>query len=423
MENLTKQKYKSLSIEDINFSSFFFLFILFYIFSIFISTNSGEIIVKISRLLVMGFGVLYIVLYRIEVKKIFNIFTIWGIVFLLYHFLKIVLGYTISSENSSAFLLTTFYTYIINIIIVIYLYDNPHKIITVIKTIAIAAFFGVLLIFLKYGFDYYVSSRGEEVNANGVAFKAVIGSLCSLIVCKKNYSKGHFTFLFLAFFFLSILNFIFAVLCASRTMYINFFIPIFFYIILKNTNNILKLIRNITLVLIFTIVIFFLLFNVEPLYLLIGNRIEAMIYGLLGQETDSSTYTRLELIEYGFEFFNFKKIEGSGLDAFRTMMSIYHPNRFAYYAHNNFIEMLVSGGILGFVLYYFIYIIIIKNGIKKIHNKSTVGLYVVGFMLGLIISEYAKITYYETIPQLCLAILYVLSIKIKNDDFIFGQKI
>ena len=85
--------------------------------------------------------------------------------------------------------------------------------------------------------------------------------------------------------------------------------------------------------------------------------------------------------------------------------------------------MLVSGGILGFILYYFIYIIIIRNGIIKIKNKSIFGFYVVGFMLGLMISEYAKITYYETIPQLCLAILYVLSIKIKNDDFIFGQKI
>lgn len=423
MENFTKQKFKSLSIDDVNFSSFFFLFILIYIFSIFISTNSGDILVKISRLLVMGFGVLYILLYRIEVKKIFNIFTIWGIVFLLYHFLKIILGYTINSENSFTFFLTTFYTFIINIIIVIYLYDNPDKIITIIKTIAISAFFAALLIFLKYGFNYYFSSRGEEVNANGVAFKAVIGSLCSLIICKKNYYKGHFSYIFLIFLSLAIINFIFAVLCASRTMYINFFVPVFFYLVLKNSNNVLKILRNIILVLILAIIIFYLLFNVEPLYILIGNRIESMIYGLLGQNTDSSTYTRLELIEYGFEFFNLRKISGSGLDSFRTMMGIYHPNRFAYYAHNNYIEMLVSGGILGFILYYFIYIIIIRNGIIKIKNKSIFGFYVVGFMLGLMISEYAKITYYETIPQLCLAILYVLSIKIKNDDFIFGQKI
>lgn len=77
------------------------------------------------------------------------------------------------------------------------------------------------------------------------------------------------------------------------------------------------------------------------------------------------------------------------------------------YLHNNYVEMLVDGGLIGFIIYYSIYIKLIINLIK---NKAkgdrfiAISLVMVALML---ISEYGSVSYYEKNTYFYFMILYL----------------
>ena len=91
------------------------------------------------------------------------------------------------------------------------------------------------------------------------------------------------------------------------------------------------------------------------------DRIQSMINAFMKTEGgDRSTYTRLRLIDIGKEIFYRNPIVGIGIDN----AQIFTRTEFGienYYLHNNYIELLADGGIVGFITYYWIYAILIKQ--------------------------------------------------------------
>ncbi|WP_034378214.1 O-antigen ligase family protein, partial [Dehalobacter sp. UNSWDHB] len=93
----------------------------------------------------------------------------------------------------------------------------------------------------------------------------------------------------------------------------------------------------------------------------IGIRVEGLIQGFLsGEYSEPSARTRDRLITYGFELFNQKPYTGYGLDTFRLMSGSGLAGS-ALYAHNNYVELLVSSGIFGTILYYTMYLWLIAK--------------------------------------------------------------
>ena len=89
---------------------------------------------------------------------------------------------------------------------------------------------------------------------------------------------------------------------------------------------------------------------------LMHRRFNESINALLGQAGgDSSTLSRVSFIETGWRLFKQKVFIGHGVDNFK------YVSGFWVYSHNNFIEILVGLGIVGFVLYYSIYLLAYKN--------------------------------------------------------------
>jgi len=93
-------------------------------------------------------------------------------------------------------------------------------------------------------------------------------------------------------------------------------------------------------------------------------RMAGMLSTILGRgAVDSSTVTRLRLIEIGIDVFKEHPFIGLGIDN-TSILAAGIFNKESYYLHNNFVDMLANGGIVGFVLYYFFYVYVLGGMIK-----------------------------------------------------------
>ena len=95
-------------------------------------------------------------------------------------------------------------------------------------------------------------------------------------------------------------------------------------------------------------------------------------------DVDSSTMTRLDMIAYGLEQFIYRPIQGYGIDNYRELYQ--QATGWATYSHNNFVELLVDVGLVGFILYYYIYYIILW-GTKKLTKDTAIILILTGITL------------------------------------------
>lgn len=108
------------------------------------------------------------------------------------------------------------------------------------------------------------------------------------------------------------------------------------------------------------LLILYLVMHNPVLYQLVGRRIASMVGMLSGSYTiyDGSTYERMYFIGTGAKLFLQHPIHGIGLNNFASYLSsIGYTNTVS--SHCGFIELLSTLGILGFVLYYSLYVCIL----------------------------------------------------------------
>ena len=106
---------------------------------------------------------------------------------------------------------------------------------------------------------------------------------------------------------------------------------------------------------------------------------------MASESTSGSTGERKYFIQIGLEFFQNNPIWGHGLDTFRFL------NPMGVYAHNNYIEVLVGMGIVGFGLFYAIYATLIKK-MFEMDNKQMRNFFL-AFTFILLFMEMAFVSY------------------------------
>ena len=209
---------------------------------------------------------------------------------------------------------------------------------------------------------------------------------------------------------LAIANLLVVILSSSRKAILCFLIPIAILYIFDNKDNIVKNAGKIVFALFVGIIGYYALLHVPFLYSMAGHRIESMIAGMLGTDTlvDSSTSTRLNLIQWGLEWFRERKWLGYGIDNYRFVLHSFHSNwSLAYYAHNNYVELLVDVGLIGTIAYYFNYIRMLVISIGNIRKITKTELLFIGLLIALLISEYGLVTYYDKYVQIVLVIIWM----------------
>lgn len=142
------------------------------------------------------------------------------------------------------------------------------------------------------------------------------------------------------------------------------------------------------------------------------ERMRYLISSFTGSgDVDHSTSIRKDLIEYGFQVFQSHPLLGIGIGCTHILVS----QRFGadYYLHNNFVELLAGGGIIGFLLFYSIHAVVLfsifkHGGISRSRNRI-----VLAILALLLITDIASGSYYskETFFLLMLCYLHASQIK------------
>ena len=94
-------------------------------------------------------------------------------------------------------------------------------------------------------------------------------------------------------------------------------------------------------------IIIVLLMKVDVLHDAIGNRLETLyLQWAQGEDMDASAITRERMIEVGMQMFKKEPLLGFGHNAFKL------GGGWFTYSHNNYVELLCSLGICGFLIFY-----------------------------------------------------------------------
>lgn len=178
-------------------------------------------------------------------------------------------------------------------------------------------------------------------------------------------------------------------LSGSRTALIFFGCTPLLYLVLTGGKK--KLLR-IAEVLLIVLLVYFLLINIPFLYNVIGYRIEgALDLYLHGDSAEGSAAFRLLFIQNGFKWFKEKPIFGHGTASYAFYNNLYLS--IDAYSHNNFVELLVNHGLIGFVIYYYIYAVLIyRLGKQKKSKQQTL---ILSLLIMRLISHYGSVAYYS----------------------------
>lgn len=200
--------------------------------------------------------------------------------------------------------------------------------------------------------------------------------------------------------FIMLIMFIAILLTGSRKGLLFSVTPFFINLIyiFITTKKIKKRFRYIILSIILILLVYYALFHIEFMYNNIGFRIENAVRSIvLNQETtESSLNSRGNMIDSGLRYFKEKPLIGYGLENFRVLYG--HETGLETYSHNNFVELLVNNGLIGFISYYLFYILIIINNFNKLKNsklsdEKDYRAFLISLLISILIIDFTMISY------------------------------
>lgn len=169
----------------------------------------------------------------------------------------------------------------------------------------------------------------------------------------------------------------------------------------------------------FLVLGYYLIMNVEILYSTIGTRTEELINILTGNDVGNEDTSRFELIEFGYNQFWEHPILGVGINNFRVLSNqVPAFSGMDFYAHNNYIELLVDVGIIGFAFYYwgYIYLFIHLRKIKRItHKEDKLYSWGVVILLLRLVLDLAQVSYYSFVSCMMLCICFYVVYKKEHE--------
>jgi O-antigen ligase len=151
----------------------------------------------------------------------------------------------------------------------------------------------------------------------------------------------------------------------------------------------------------------------------IGLRMQGLLAAITGQGTiDHSAWLRQQYIKIGLQIFKNHPFLGIGMGNVHILNSINDT-----YLHNNYIELLANGGIIGFTLYYSIFIFFFKRIFAAKDSTDNKAKIVITLMLCLLISDYGMVSYYSknTLFYFLLFFLYTLKLPRKKRSIVFAK--
>ena len=242
------------------------------------------------------------------------------------------------------------------------------------KLLYIIMFSGIVFAFyiLKYygiGLYFRLLLKGRRVgsdiaNVNAIGLKTATSFIICIFLGLANKKK--------IYYLLSILPFIVSLGTGSKKILIMIVLGFFLLLnnekgYIKNYKQLIKFIITIVLILGIAILIMKLQY-----FETIFNRTKVMWNSFRNADYDSNSSTGLRkaFIEKGFKSFLEHPFTGIGIGNTSYITKEVRADYLGY-LHNNYIELLASVGLIGFLLYYYNYYYIIKLYLKNRKEKKT----------------------------------------------------
>lgn len=246
---------------------------------------------------------------------------------------------------------------------------------------------------------------GEMGNENAIGLFFANGILCSLVFFIKNNKKTLRTLLALVMVALAIM----LLLTGSRKSVVmalaGMLLIVFFNYRKVNAG---KKIAVFLLIITILIVIYNLITSLE-MFSTISERFEKLFGGFFGDDTSYDTdMTRKRYVAEGLEAFYRNPLFGNGTGISYSL--------FGTYSHNNFVELLMSYGIIGFCLYYIPYAVLIVKLFKLVRKKDVVAMYFLAYTIMQIVLAVGWITYYDRPTQIVTALAFGYLIVKKREE-------
>lgn len=371
-------------------------FLSVYIFFLFLMDYS--ILYQLALLITFIFTLIF---YKGKIILKSDYLLFFGL-FIGYFMLHTLGGLSVNSTLSVEYLKTLVINYC-SAIIIIRILNTKEKIEFIMKVCIISTFITCLYVIFKDFSNLFSGSLGGGVlkpfGLGGAYSHNDVSWICGLSICFLIYfckSSNDFKFkkLFIVFFL------VFIVLTGARKsiIFAIFGLIMYPYIFLKQKSNSKNLLRIISAVLL-CIIAYLAIMNVNFLYNIIGYRFEGFLGGLNdGEFEESSAKSRSIMIETAINLIKKKPILGYGLNTFRTF-----PGSFGTWSHVNYLEIIVSGGILPLIIYYSYHV---KSVIKlfKLKNDKMGALFLT-ILVFLFIHDALSISYISRHVVLILSMI------------------
>lgn len=241
----------------------------------------------------------------------------------------------------------------------------------------------------------YLQHFGLQSNEMGICFGLSFLSSMYLFNIKNN--KKNMA--------LIIINLIFMFLSGSRKSLVFLLVGASIYFLVQYNS---KLLNRFILILLFTVICYYSIMRVPILYNIVGRKIDSLYDVLSGGRGTDSTYTRYVMFEYGIKLIKKKFYFGYGYSAFRYMYGNWTGNY--KYSHNNYIELMVSGGLVLTIIFYLRYIIALLRLRKSLWTNEESKLYF-SIILTIIILDFSTVSFYS---QIFIIFMGVVSAYLKD---------
>jgi O-antigen ligase len=241
-------------------------------------------------------------------------------------------------------------------------------------------------------------SGSGNVNTVGIYLGMLSIPVAYKIICEQ---KGKYLFIYG-------IQIIFMLLTGSKKALLFIFIGFILLLVLKNRWHLHRyFIPSMVL-----IAVIMLVMNNSLFYNIIGFRVIDFL-GTLGFNVSNyydsnSTNLRLMMYKLGWEAFKEHPLSGGGYFYFS------HYSGLGTYTHNNYLELLVNYGILGFVLYYSMFFNVIKRVTRFVKESDMAKLYFT-IIIVILINDSAAVMYNGYLNYVACYFAYMFCLSWRNN--------
>lgn len=380
---------------------------LFAVFLLFDGYTWGKYAFSAASLLIFGLGLLE---RNCKINFRLDPYVLLNALFIFYVLLTAV--WAKSSINTLTMARTLFRTFMCAYIVYLY-FVNEKDISRLLRVLMWAGYVVAIYSLLFYGVNELLKAGTDSSLRAENSFANVnsIGMCCALscmVQANEFFEKrNRWTCIFL------IPALIIIGATQSRKALVFLVIGVFSAFIIKNQNEPLaKKIGKILVGVGVAIILFYALLQLN-IFEGIKERMGEMINSFLGRgDVDSSSLVRKKMIEIGWKEFTEHPFSGIGMANSNFITSKYLGRE--TYLHNNFVELLASGGVFAFAFYYAIYIYLFYNLWKYRKADKKQAMFFAIWLLIMLALDYGSVSYYSKDQNFYLMIHFVNILNLKR---------